>query len=106
MDANDHARFVDKRGALRSIASKFAPAHTSFGRVKSGLDFKYPFDKAVPMISMSTFHTMLIPILAGMLLLAVGFNFRDKNAGVFAMWIGMLTILATVVIKILAKLNE
>ncbi|MEJ8865050.1 hypothetical protein WKW88_14750 [Pseudomonas jessenii] len=55
---------------------------------------------------MSTFHAMLIPILAGMLLLAVGFNFRDKNAGVFAMWIGMLTILATVVLKILAKLNE
>jgi hypothetical protein len=76
------------------------------GRIKSGLDFKYPFDKAVSMISMSTFHAMLIPILAGMLLLAVGFNFRDKNAGVFAMWIGMLTILATVVIKILAKLNE
>ena len=49
------------------------------------------------MISMSSFHAMLIPILAGMILLAVGFNFRDKNAGVFAMWIGMLTILATVV---------
>ena len=73
---------------------------------KSRLDSQYPFDKAVTMISMSTFHAMLIPILAGMLLLAVGFNFRDKNAGVFVMWIGMLTILATVVIKILAKLNE
>ncbi|MBV7479561.1 MULTISPECIES: hypothetical protein [unclassified Pseudomonas] len=58
------------------------------------------------MISMQNFQAMLYPILAGMLMLAVGFNFRDKNAGVFAMWIGMLTILATVVIKILAKLNE
>ncbi|MFW9082464.1 hypothetical protein ACOI9X_24790 [Pseudomonas sp. P2757] len=58
------------------------------------------------MISMSSFHAMLIPILCGMILLAVGFNFRDKNAGVFAMWIGMLLILATVVYKILAKLNE
>ncbi|WP_223462172.1 MULTISPECIES: hypothetical protein [unclassified Pseudomonas] len=58
------------------------------------------------MISMSTFHAMLVPILAGMIMLAVGFNFRDKNAGVFVMWIGMLSILATVVIKILAKLNE
>jgi hypothetical protein len=58
------------------------------------------------MISLSSFHGMLIPILSGMLLLAIGFNFRDKNAGVFAMWIGMLTIFATVVIKILAKLNE
>ncbi|MBZ9784815.1 hypothetical protein K9857_25050 [Pseudomonas sp. REP124] len=58
------------------------------------------------MISLSTFNYMLVPILTGMILLAIGFNFRDKNLGVFAMWIGMLTILATVVIKILAKLNE
>jgi len=58
------------------------------------------------MISLSSFHAMLVPILAGMILLAIGFNFRDKNLGVFAMWIGMLTILATVVFKILAKLNE
>ncbi|MEB0098398.1 hypothetical protein QN396_19650 [Pseudomonas sp. DC1.2] len=58
------------------------------------------------MISMSSFHAMLIPIVCGMILLAVGFNFRDKNAGVFTLWIGMLLILATVVYKILAKLNE
>ncbi|MBC2692045.1 MULTISPECIES: hypothetical protein [Pseudomonas] len=58
------------------------------------------------MISMSLFNSMLIPILSGMILLAIGFNFRDKNAGVFSMWIGMVVILATVVIKILAKLNE
>ncbi|MFJ7108677.1 hypothetical protein ACIQU2_13930 [Pseudomonas sp. NPDC098740] len=58
------------------------------------------------MISLSSFHAMLIPILAGMIMLAIGFNFRDKNVGVFAMWIGMLTILATVIFKILAKLNE
>jgi hypothetical protein len=58
------------------------------------------------MVSMSSFHAMLIPILAGMIMLAIGFNFRDKNAGIFAMWVGMLMILATVVFKILAKLNE
>ena len=58
------------------------------------------------MITMSSFHAMLIPILAGMIMLAIGFNFRDKNAGVFAMWIGMLTIFGTVIFKILAKLNE
>ena len=58
------------------------------------------------MISMSSFHAMLIPILIGMIMLAVGFNFRDKNAGVLAMWLGMLLILATVIFKILAKLNE
>jgi hypothetical protein len=68
---------------------------------------QYPLcDKAVTMISMSSFHAMLIPILSGMIMLAVGFNFRDKNAGVFAMWVGMLMILATVIYKILAKLNE
>ncbi|CAI9003217.1 MULTISPECIES: hypothetical protein [Pseudomonas] len=58
------------------------------------------------MITMSSFHAMLIPILIGMIMLAVGFNFRDKNAGVLAMWLGMLLILATVIYKILAKLNE
>lgn len=58
------------------------------------------------MISLSSFHAMLVPILSGMIMLAIGFNFRDKNIGVFAMWIGMLTILATVIFKILAKLNE
>lgn len=58
------------------------------------------------MISMSAFNSMLIPILAGMILLAIGYNFRDKNAGILSMWIGMLLILATVVYKILAKLAE
>ncbi|SCW89509.1 MULTISPECIES: hypothetical protein [unclassified Pseudomonas] len=58
------------------------------------------------MVPMSSFNTMLVPIIAGMILLAIGFNFRDKNVGVFAMWIGMLLILATVLFRILAKLNE
>ena len=58
------------------------------------------------MIPMSAFHAMLIPILTGMILLAVGFNFRDTNLGVFGMWIGMLLILATIVYRILAKLAE
>ena len=58
------------------------------------------------MIPMSAFHAMLIPILTGMILLAVGFNFRDKNLGVFGMWIGMLLILATIVYRILATLAE
>ena len=58
------------------------------------------------MITMSAFHSMLIPILTGMILLAIGFNFRDKPIGVFGMWIGMLLILGTVIYKILAKLAE
>lgn len=58
------------------------------------------------MSALSAFHAMLIPILSGMILLAVGFNFRDKNLGVFGMWLGMLLILATVIYKILAKLAD
>ncbi|CAI8863649.1 Magnesium transporter [Pseudomonas sp. IT-P291] len=104
MVANDNAGHLTPRGAFTTIASKLAPTDNT--AQKSRLDSRYPSDKAVTMISMSTFHAMLVPILAGMIMLAVGFNFRDKNAGVFGMWIGMLTILATVVIKILAKLNE
>ncbi|WP_223538632.1 hypothetical protein, partial [Pseudomonas sp. BF-R-12] len=84
-----------------AIAGKPAPTRVKNARLKLS-----PPTRQSLMISMSSFHAMLIPILAGMILLAIGFNFRDKNAGVFAMWIGMLTILATVVFKILAKLNE
>ena len=58
------------------------------------------------MIPMSAFHAMLIPILTGLILLAVGFNFRDKNLGVFGMWVGMLLILGTIVYRILAKLAD
>lgn len=56
------------------------------------------------MFSMPAIHAMLIPIVSGMILLAVGFNFRDKNIGVFVMWLGMLLILGTMVYKIFAKL--
>jgi hypothetical protein len=84
-----------------------APTGVHHRSLKSHLDFNYPLStRQSLMISLSSFHAMLIPILAGMIMLAIGFNFRDKNAGVFAMWIGMLMILATVVFKILAKLNE
>ncbi|WP_300626653.1 hypothetical protein [Pseudomonas sp.] len=55
---------------------------------------------------MSSFHAMLVPIMIGMILLGVGFNFRDKPLGVFGMWVGMLLILGTVVYKILAKLAQ
>ncbi|SDT45576.1 hypothetical protein NLK61_06115 [Pseudomonas fuscovaginae UPB0736] len=58
------------------------------------------------MITPFEFHSMLIPILAGMLLLAVGFNFRENRAGPALMWSGMLLILGTVLYKILAKLAE
>ena len=58
------------------------------------------------MISTSAIHAMLLPIVSGMILLALGFNFRERNIGVFSIWAGMLLILGTVVYKILAKLAE
>jgi hypothetical protein len=98
---------LNERVALESIASNRASTGCSYNNtVKRPRLASILFDKAVVMISMSAFHSMLIPILAGMILLAIGFNFRDKNAGIFSMWIGMLLILATVIYKILAKLAE
>ena len=51
---------------------------------------------------------MMIPIISGMLLLTIGFNFRERSSGigVLMIWAGMLLIFGTIVFKILAKLNE
>jgi len=97
-------RHGEGAGALAANCPGVDFHHASYR--KSHLNLNLYLSKAVAMISMSLFNSMLIPILSGMILLAIGFNFRDKNAGVFSMWVGMLVILATVVIKILAKLNE
>ena len=45
---------------------------------------------------------------AGMLLLTIGFNFRERSSGigVLMIWAGMLLIFGTIIFKILAKLNE
>ena len=60
------------------------------------------------MIEMSAFHSMMIPIVCGMLLLTVGFTLRERTrgVGVLMIWCGMLLIFGTIVFKILAKLNE
>lgn len=53
---------------------------------------------------MDPVHSMLIPILAGMLLLCVGFTYQERGVGVFLLWLGMVCILGTVVYKILDQL--
>lgn len=58
------------------------------------------------MIELSQFHSMMIPIVSGMLLLTIGFNFRERGGGVLMIWAGMLLIFGTIVFKILAKLND
>ena len=60
------------------------------------------------MIELSAFHSMMIPIVCGMLLLTIGFNCRERSSGigVLMIWAGMLLIFGTIVFKILAKLNE
>ncbi|MFJ7883422.1 hypothetical protein ACIQYF_07895 [Pseudomonas sp. NPDC096917] len=58
------------------------------------------------MFETQAFHSMMIPIVCGMLLLTIGFNFRERKVGVLSIWFGMLLIFGTIVFKILAKLNE
>jgi hypothetical protein len=53
---------------------------------------------------MDAFFSILLPVLAGMLLLCIGYNFQERNSGVFMIWLGMVSILGTVVFKILEKL--
>lgn len=54
---------------------------------------------------MSAFQSMFLPVLAGLILLTVGFTNRERNAGVLMMWLGMLSILGIMVWKILEKLD-
>ena len=60
------------------------------------------------MFEMSAFHSMMIPIVCGMLLLTIGFTLRDRpsGVGVLMIWCGMLLIFGTIIFKIVAKLNE
>ena len=54
---------------------------------------------------MSEFQMMFLPVIAGLILLTVGFSMRERNSGVLMMWIGMLSILGIMVWKILEKLT-
>lgn len=53
---------------------------------------------------MSPFMIHLLPIVAGLLLLTLGFSLRERNSGVLMMWIGTIAVFATACWKILEKL--
>jgi len=54
---------------------------------------------------MDAFHSMLLPVLAGMIMLCVGYSYQERGIGVFTLWLGMVFILGTVGYKILEKLT-
>ncbi|MBM3106738.1 hypothetical protein H8F21_23280 [Pseudomonas sp. P66] len=54
---------------------------------------------------MSAFQSLFLPVMAGLIMLTVGFNFRDRNFGVVMMWIGTLGMIGIMCWKILEKLN-
>lgn len=53
---------------------------------------------------MSDFALMFLPVMAGLILLTVGFTLRDRNIGVVMMWFGTLGIIGIMCWKILEKL--
>jgi len=53
---------------------------------------------------MDAFQSMLLPVVIGMLLLCVGYSYQERGAGVFSIWLGIVSILGTVGFKILEKL--
>jgi hypothetical protein len=54
--------------------------------------------------AMSALHSMLIPVIAGLSLLTVGFGLRERDLGVLMMWLGTLGIFGIMCWKILEKL--
>lgn len=54
---------------------------------------------------MSEFQLMFLPVIAGLILLTVGFSMRERNIGVFMMWIGTLGMIGIMCWKILEKLT-
>lgn len=54
---------------------------------------------------MDAFHSMLIPIVTGMLLLCVGYSYRERGFGVLMIWVGMIVIIGTTCYKIIEKLT-
>jgi hypothetical protein len=54
---------------------------------------------------MDEYLTILIPVVIGMLLLCVGFSYRDSRSGVASITLGMLLMLGTAAFKILEKVT-
>lgn len=57
------------------------------------------------LVSMPDFLSMFLPVIAGLILLTVGFTLRERNIGVLLIWVGMLCILGIMIYKILQKLT-
>jgi hypothetical protein len=51
---------------------------------------------------MDEYLALLIPVVLGMLLLCVGYSYRDYSSGVASITLGMLLMLGTAAVKILA----
>ncbi|WP_166358483.1 hypothetical protein [Pseudomonas akapageensis] len=57
------------------------------------------------LVSMPDFLSMFLPVIAGLILLTIGFTLRERNIGVVMIWFGMLCILGIMIYKILQKLT-
>ncbi|WP_165869858.1 hypothetical protein [Pseudomonas sp. LS-2] len=54
---------------------------------------------------MDEYFSLLIPVVVGMLLLCVGFSYREYRSGVASITLGMLLMLGTAAVQILEKLT-
>lgn len=54
---------------------------------------------------MDAFFSIPLRVPVGMFMLCTGYNYQERNSGVFMIWLGMIGILSTVVFKILEKLS-
>ena len=54
---------------------------------------------------MDEYFSLLIPVVVGMLLLCVGFSYREYRSGVASITLRMLLMLGTAAVQILEKLT-
>ncbi|MFK3969416.1 hypothetical protein ACI2KS_01615 [Pseudomonas sp. NPDC087358] len=54
---------------------------------------------------MDEYFSLLIPVVVGMLLLCIGFSYREYRSGVMSITLGMVLMLGTAAFKILEKLT-
>ncbi|MDE1197291.1 MAG: hypothetical protein PW896_19530 [Pseudomonas sp.] len=54
---------------------------------------------------MDEYFSLLIPVVVGMLLLCIGFSYREYRSGVASITLGMLLMLGTAAVQIMDKLT-
>jgi hypothetical protein len=54
---------------------------------------------------MDEYFSLLIPVVVGMLLLCIGFSYREYRSGVASITLGMLMMLGTAAVQIMDKLT-